>query len=531
VFKTLVAVGQMPTATSRRTLGSTHCKTLIQRRSSLSYEAEIKSLIHNLDNRMGPSAYDTAWLARLRDPETQEPRWPELLEQLLATQHADGSWGGDIFYYHDRVICTLAAVIALKQNGHGRSNEYGIRRAERFLWRNLHLLPHDPSELVAFELILPTLLGEAHQIGLDTPTHTCGYGKIQTEKLQLIPPELLYSPRLSTALSLEFLGTSANVDQLRGALTVNGSLGNSPAATAYYLSLAGRDPRAMRYLESVKAHLPHITPIYPFRIFERTWVLNSFTSIGMPIRGLMDEKDWRNLQDEATSAGVGFDHTFGVADGDTSSVYSRVLLAAGYDLDTQILTQYQDEERHLFRTYYYERNPSVSTNVHALEALNLMDDFPNRAEVQTEIITMLLDRRKYGTFWVDKWHASPFYATSHTLVALLNTRPYLASGCQQTVDWITHMQAADGSWGYFGKGTVEETAFALTALLHYRRHRPVDDDILHRGAAYLAQHYIGGMSLFPSLWIVKCLYSPTDIIRSVVLAALVFYENTFGRAP
>lgn len=93
------------------------------------------------------------------------------------------------------------------------------------------------------------------------------------------------------------------------------------------------------------------------------------------------------------------------------------------------------------------------------------------------------------------------------------------------------MQAADGSWGYFGKGTVEETAFALTALLHYRRYRPVDEDILHRGAAYLAQHYIGGMSLFPPLWIVKCLYSPTDIIQSVVLAALVFYENTFGRAP
>jgi len=474
----------------------------------LNYDVEVRTLVQNLDNRMGPSAYDTAWLARIRLPDTDQPRWPELIDQLLATQHPDGSWGGDVPYYHDRVICTLVAAIALRQNGHGRSREYAIKRAERFLWYNLHRLSNDPFELVGFELIFPTVLGEALQLGLDVPTHTCGYSKIQSAKLRLIPPNMLYSPHLSTVLSLEFLGKSADVDKLSSALNVNGSLGNSPAATAYYLSLVGDDPRAVTYLNNVKSHLPHI-----------------------PIKGLLNEKEWQNLQAELVPAGVGFDPTFGIPDGDTSSVCCRVLLSAGRDVDPQILAQYQDKEKHLFRTYHYERNPSVSTNVHALEALNLMPDYPNRSQVQEEIVTMLLDSRRYNTFWVDKWHASPFYATSHTLVALLNTRPYLASVCQHTVDWITHTQLSDGSWGYFRQGTVEETAFALTALLHYHQHQPIDEDILHRGAAYLARRYEGEPSVFPPLWIVKCLYSPTDIIRSVILAALIFYEETFGHSP
>lgn len=497
----------------------------------MSYHEEAGALVRNLDNRMGPSAYDTAWLARVRVPGTQQARWPELLDRLLASQHSDGSWGSDIRYYHDRVICTLAAIIALQQNGDSRSIEYAIKRAERFLWHNLHLLPYDPFELVGFELIFPTLLGEAEQLGLDVPTHTCGYSRIQTAKLKLIPPDLLYSPHVSTVVSLEFLGRTADVGKLGKALTVNGSLGNSPAATAFYLSLAGHDARAVGYLNTVRNHMPHITPFYPFRTFELTWVLNSLTNAGVPIADLLEEAEWRAVQDELTPEGVGFDATFGVPDGDTSSVCSRVLLAAGLDVDPQILVQYQDAEKHVFRTYHYERNPSVSTNVHALEALNLMPDYPNRSQVQAEIITMLLDNRKYSTFWVDKWHASPYYATSHTLIALLNTKPYLATVCQHTVDWIIHTQLADGSWGYFSKGTLEETAFALTALLHYRRYRPVDDGVLHEAASFLQRHYEGESSVFPPMWIVKCLYAPTDIVRSVVLAALILYEQSFGREP
>jgi len=137
---------------------------------------------------MGPSPYDIAWLARLRNSGNGDARWPDLLEWLLENQHSDGSWGGETVYYHDRIICTLAAIVALRESGHTRQVQKAIGRAERYLWHHLHLLPRDPFELVGFELIFPTLLGEALALGLDVPIHTCGYGEIQTAKLRLIPP-------------------------------------------------------------------------------------------------------------------------------------------------------------------------------------------------------------------------------------------------------------------------------------------------------------------------------------------------------
>jgi len=497
----------------------------------VNYVEEAKELVQNLDQRMGPSPYDTAWMARLRTPANGEPRWPNLIEWLLENQRPDGSWGGEIEYYHDRTICTLAAIIALHENGHTQQARKAIKRAEHYLWSHLHLLPRDPFELVGFELIFPTLLGEAQTLGLDVPSHTCGYGEIQTAKLRLIPPEMLYSPHVSTVYSLEFLGLSADPDRLQEALSSNGSLGNSPATTAYYLSLCPDDERALTYLEAVRSHMEHVIPVYPFRIFELTWVLNNLAFSGLPITEFAGEDTWQQLQAEMGPRGVGFDSTFGVPDGDTTSVYCRVLLDAGCDVDPLILAQYEGKEKRIFRTYAYERNASVSTNIHALEALNLMLDYPDQRQVQEQIIVMLLDNRKYNIYWVDKWHTSPYYVTSHALVALLREHDYLAYACRHTVDWLLHTQRDDGTWGFFEHGTVEETAYVLTALLHYHHHEPIDPDILHRGAAYLAHTHQGVDSTYPPLWIVKCLYAPYDIVRSAILSALILYDQTFGRPP
>ncbi len=498
----------------------------------MNYVEEARELVQGLDQRMGPSPYDIAWLARLRVLANGEPRWPDLIEWLLENQHPDGSWGGEIVYYHDRIICTLIAAIALRENGHNQRAREAIKRAERYLWHHLHLLSYDPFELSGFELIFPTLLDEARNLGLDVPPHACGYGEIQTAKLRLIPPHLLYSPRISTVYSLEFLGRAGDPERLQEALASNGSLGTSPATTAYYLSLCDHDDeRALAYLETVRNHTGYVITVYPFRIFELTWVLNNLAFSGLPITEFAGEGIWQELQTEIGPAGIGMDSTFGIPDGDTTSVCCRVLLSAGYDVDPLILAQFEDKKRHVFRTWDYERNVSVSTNVHALEALNLMPDYPDRHQVQEQIITMLLDNHEYHMYWVDKWHASPYYTTTHVLVALLREAPYVAHACRHTVDWIMHTQREDGSWGFFESGTPEETAYALTALLHCNRYEPVDPDALHRGADYLAHAHQETDSAYPEFWIAKCLFAPYDVIRSAILAALILYDETFGRSP
>ena len=182
-----------------------------------------------------------------------------------------------------------------------------IQRAEHYLWHHLHLLRRDPFELVGFELLLPTLLQEAQTLGLDVPQHTCGYGEIQTAKLRLIPPEMLYSSRVTVAHSLEFLGHAGDPDRLREAQSDNGSLGSSPSATAYYLSFHADDQRAWTYLESVQNGSRQAVCLYPFHIFELTWVLLHLSYSGLPVTELAGPDVWRDLQANVTPNGLALD--------------------------------------------------------------------------------------------------------------------------------------------------------------------------------------------------------------------------------
>jgi halimadienyl-diphosphate synthase len=497
----------------------------------MDYIEEAKQLVTNLGQRMSPSSYDTAWMSRVRSSCNGKPCWPDLVEWLIEHQRPDGSWGGAIEYYHDRILCTLTAAIALRENDRSAETREAIEKAERYLWHHLHLLPRDPFELVGFELIFPTLLAEARSLGLDVPGHTCGYGAIQAAKLRMIPPQLLYSPKISTVYSLEFLGHSADANQVQRALANNGSLGNSPATTAYYLSLSDEidSGPSLSYLQGLRDEREHVITVYPFRIFELSWVLNNLIYGEAHLDDLVsrDALDW--LQEELDPDGVGFDSAFTVPDGDTTSVCCRVLLHAGREIAPSVLSRFENKEERIFRTYSYERNMSVGTNVHALETLDLMPGYPNRQEVQEQVTVALLDKRQYGVYWVDKWHASPYYATAHTLIALMKQGPHLAHACRHSVDWLLHTQQSDGSWGFFRRGTAEETAYALIALLHYSRLDAVDRDVLRRGAEYLVREYHeADQTRSPELWIAKCLYAPHDIVQSAILAALMLYDELLG---
>ena len=68
------------------------------------------------------TAYDTAWVARLKDQLPDIAR--DALAWLRKNQLADGSWGmANSLYHHDRVLCTLAAIIALRKNNDIRDRD------------------------------------------------------------------------------------------------------------------------------------------------------------------------------------------------------------------------------------------------------------------------------------------------------------------------------------------------------------------------------------------------------------------------
>ena len=93
-----------------------------------------------------------------------------------------------------------------------------------------------------------------------------------------------------------------------------------------------------------------------------------------------------------------------------------------------------------------------------------------------------------------------------------------------------HTQQDDGAWGHFQTSTAEETAYALIALLHYHRRECLTDvSPVHRAAEYLADHVDDAMGNLPPLYIGKVLYALYEIVRATILAALILYEETFGR--
>ena len=80
------------------------------------------------DGEISISAYDTAWVALVKDINgTDTPQFPSSLLWIANNQLEDGSWG-DVHFFspYDRILSTLACVIALKSwNIHPEKFEKG----------------------------------------------------------------------------------------------------------------------------------------------------------------------------------------------------------------------------------------------------------------------------------------------------------------------------------------------------------------------------------------------------------------------
>jgi hypothetical protein len=68
----------------------------------------------------------------------------------------------------------------------------------------------------------------------------------------------------------------------------------------------------------------------------------------------------------------------------------------------------------------------------------------------------------------------------------------------------------------------------LALLSYYRANRCVPQEHLRLATRYLIANEMPFKDDYPELWIAKALYAPTFVIRSIVLAALGLYLDTFG---
>lgn len=484
------------------------------------------------DSSMSSTPYDTAWVARLKDVE------PELsnhaLEWICEAQLADGSWGADFpFYYHDRIVCTLSAMIALTYRGRRQQDklriQHGLEALERITAGATQGLRLDPNgATVGFEMIVPTLVAEAEELGIIRQQKDRILGKLarQREKKMEKLHGLKISRFVTVAHSAEMTGKDKldllDVDNLQES---NGSVGNSPSATAHYaLYVKPGDRVALNYLAPIvtarKGGAPTLSPI---EIFERIWVLwnLSITNLYQENKEIarlcnihLDylEQHWKRGQ------GLGFSESFTPTDGDDTGVAYEILAKFGRDPELNAVLQYEEEE--WFRCFHYEANPSVDVNIHILGALKQAGYDGSHPSVQ-KALRFIRSMRQPDGYWFDKWNVSPYYTTAH-LIILANK--YDDDLCRDSVKWILETQKEDGSWGYYKTPTAEETAYCIQALAIWQKYTGQSSysEAIKRAGAWLVQHCEGP---YPPLWIDKSLYCPEILVKSSILSALALAEQ------
>ncbi|RZU77023.1 prenyltransferase/squalene oxidase-like repeat protein [Micromonospora kangleipakensis] len=495
----------------------------------------LTDLLRQPAGQLTPSVYETGRLVTLA------PRLPghdRRLRYLLDCQRTDGGWGAPEGY---ALVPTLSAVEALLSTlAAGRpagvprdelraAAGRGVAALSGWLGTTRRMsVPDTP----AADLIVPTLVeavnGHLHSLddqpdsrwlpttaplslpaGMDRRRLDALRGLLATGRP--VPQKLLHA--------LEVLGPAAR--RRADVVPVAGAVGASPAATAAWLGEPGGTTEpSLAYLEdAVRRHDGPVPCCTPISVFERSWVLANLARAGLrarPAPSLVAELT-AALGPEGTPTGPGLP-----ADADTTSVTLYALARAGHPVHPASLIRYEQDGH--FCTWPGEDGRSVTTNAHVLEALgwhagrSTADGDPEARRL-LRLARWLREQQHPDGRWCDRWHASPYYATSCVVMALDRYAPaaVAAEAVDRAVDWVVGTQRADGSWGRWS-GSREETAYALHVLLGVSRPvRPGVAESARRGVAYLSA--TAGRQDDPPLWHDKDLYAPVLIVRSAVVAA------------
>jgi halimadienyl-diphosphate synthase len=477
--------------------------------------------------RINNSAYDTAWVARLSDVDPDLAN--EALQWICRNQLPDGGWGAERpFYYHDRVVCSLSAMIALTRRGRRAADRFQVERGlsalETIVSGATMGLRADPNgATMGFEMIVPTLVAEAEALGIIKQQGDRILGRLRHQRAAKMAKlsGLKISRRLTAAYSAEMVGPD-HLDMLdiENLQEKNGSVGNSPAATAFFLQHVQRDEKALQYLRRIATGggVPTITPI---DLFERVWVLWNLV-----IADLHKNKEIADLCRphidylEAywlPGRGLGFSRNYSVPDGDDTSVGYSLLHTFGRKTDLDAILTLEEEK--WFRCYPLELQPSLDVNIHILGALHRAG-YPGTHPAVAKIMNWVRERMQPGHFWIDKWHVSPFYTTAHVII---HCHPFDQEMCRAAVEWMLSKQNQDGSWGFCGFPTAEETAYCLQALSIWRKlGNKLDRESIQRGKDWLIQHCDPP---YPPLWLGKSLYRPDLLVQSAIVSSLALCEE------
>jgi halimadienyl-diphosphate synthase len=493
---------------------------------------DVLSITGDIHDRLGghgvmPAAYNTGWTARIKDAEGQ-PAFPKTLDWLVANQRDDGSWGSDVHQEYDRYLNTLSAAIALKEWDH---HPTGVSMAEAYLTEAMSGLSED-KELRGSDHLVANLMSEARTVGLDLP-----YERSPHKPYSLVKRMYLAYVHLDEEHPMgfysELLGRMINrkrvVKKTQGD---DGSLCSDTAATASSLVLDPNQNMDHSYYSRLRFLDRHTFPdggvrhFGEFEIMEQCYDLFHLLYVE-PRSPKFYEVAMKLLREDWTETGLPYSYYFKPADLDCTGLAYRVLVELGHEPDPHCIDRYWKDDH--WTVYIKHDVPHACANIHALEA-TAVSTHPDKDERVDRTVKYLRSRMIDGNHFLDEWHLSPTYPTSHVIRAFHLTEETLMERC---LDFLLNTQKEDGSWGFVnntngnGLGTLEETGFALQGLLYYHSQvAHIDPLPIRRGVEYLVDRY--PPAKFPAMWVAKVLYCPVNIIEGIIEGALLMYKQNFG---
>ncbi|KAL8171648.1 hypothetical protein V2J09_023452 [Rumex salicifolius] len=244
---------------------------------------KIKSMLRSMDDgEITASPYDTAWVALVKD-KNGNPEFPTSVQWIANNQLEDGSWGDEqIFAPHDRILNTLACVIALTT---WTIHPQKCRKGMEFIRVNLSKIRGEEDEHmpIGFEVVFPSLIEIARGLGIQLHDDSGVLQHIYAQrniKLQRIPKEMLHNKPTSLLHSLEGM-RGLEWEKLMKLQSKDGSFLFSPASTAFAL-IQTKDLNCATYLDNVVSKFNGGVPnVYPVDLFERIWVVDRLQRLGI----------------------------------------------------------------------------------------------------------------------------------------------------------------------------------------------------------------------------------------------------------
>ncbi|CAI0382231.1 unnamed protein product, partial [Linum tenue] len=366
----------------------------------------IKTMLSTMeDGEINVSAYDTAWVALVKDVNgSDKPQFPESLDWIANNQLPDGSWGDAlIFQAHDRILNTLGCVIALTSwNLHPDKCAKGMK----FFNENLNKLEDENMEHmpIGFEVAFPSLLELAGRLNLDVAHDSPVLQQIYAArnlKLKKIPKEILHTFPTTLLHSLEGM-PELDWERLLKLQCQDGSFLFSPASTAYALSQT-KDQKSLGYLSKIVQKFRGGVPnVYPVDLFENIWAIDRMQRLGISryfqpeITKCVDyiEKHW-------DQKGICWARNSEVHDIDDTAMGFRILRTHGRQVSPDVFKYFEKDGE--FFCFAGQSNQAITGLFNLYRASQVLFPGEEILENAKEYAYKFLREKQASNELLDKW--------------------------------------------------------------------------------------------------------------------------------